>query len=188
MRNTQNGNITPKGYLDEDDRTTLDPEKVRAGVEREMAFMGELGVGETVQGRDWCGQRAGVTSGKGDAVRSRFVVQQFRNGTCPRVQAATSGPAAERILLPFSAIYSLFAATAATSVGFMHANDRKSVCGTSNGGKLAQRNGLAGTTSTQRFAMRGGRFPGILGEPALRRRVEAEHDGSVHLQQRRKMA
>ena len=52
-----------KGYLDEDDRTTLDPEKVRAGVEREMAFMGELGVGETVQGRDWCGQRAGVTCG-----------------------------------------------------------------------------------------------------------------------------
>ena len=62
-----------------------------------------------------------------------------------------------------------------------HANDRKSVCGTSNGGKLAQRNGLAATTSTQRFVMRGGRFPGILGELTLRRRVEAEHDGSVHL-------
>ena len=34
-----------KGYCDEVDRT-LDPEQVRAGVEREMAFMVELGVGE----------------------------------------------------------------------------------------------------------------------------------------------
>ena len=38
-----------KGYFDEDDGTTLDPVQVRAGVEREMAFMGELGVGEAVR-------------------------------------------------------------------------------------------------------------------------------------------
>ena len=35
-----------KGYFDEDDGTALDPVQVRAGVEREMTFMGELGVGE----------------------------------------------------------------------------------------------------------------------------------------------
>ena len=35
-----------KGHFDEDDGTTLDPVQVRAGVEHEMAFMGELGVGE----------------------------------------------------------------------------------------------------------------------------------------------
>ena len=32
------------GYFDEDGGTTLDPVQVRAGVEREMAFIGELGV------------------------------------------------------------------------------------------------------------------------------------------------
>ena len=94
---------------------------VRAGVEREMAFMGELGVGEPwnrpktgkVWSTRWCYRR------KGDAVRSRLVVRQFRGGTDPSVHADTPGPAAARILLILSAIYSLFAATADFSVAFM---------------------------------------------------------------------
>ena len=67
-----------KGYFDEDDEMTLDPVQVRAGVEREMAFMGELGVGEPCDRpkteKVWstrCYRR------KGDAVRSRLVVRQF---------------------------------------------------------------------------------------------------------------
>ena len=46
MRNMQKGNTLTTGYFDDDDVTPLDPKQVRAGVEREMAFMGELGVGE----------------------------------------------------------------------------------------------------------------------------------------------
>ena len=111
-----------KVYFDEDDGTNLDPVQVRAGVEREMAFMGELGVGEPcdrpktvkVWSTRWCYRR------KGDTVRSRLVVRQFREGTDPSVHAGTPGPAAMRILLTLSAIYSLFAATADFSVAFMH--------------------------------------------------------------------
>ena len=96
--------------------------QVRAAVEREMAFMGELGVGEPcnrpktgeVWSTRWCYRR------KGDAVPSRLVVRQFREGTDPSVHADTPGPAAARILLTFSAICSLFAATADFSVAFMH--------------------------------------------------------------------
>ena len=90
-----------KGYLDEDDGTGLDPVQVRAGVEREMAFMGKLGVGEPFNRPKtgkmwptrWCYRR------KGDAVRSQLVVRQFRGGTDPSVHAGTPGPAAARILL-----------------------------------------------------------------------------------------
>ena len=35
--------LPEKGYCGEEDGTTLDPEQVRAGVERELAFMDELG-------------------------------------------------------------------------------------------------------------------------------------------------
>ena len=122
MRNTRNWEHPVKGYFDEDDGTTLDPVQVRAGVEREMAFMGELCVGEpcdrpkkgkVVWSTRWCYRR------KGDAVRSRLVVRQFREGTDPSVHAGTSGPAAARILLTLSAIYSL-AATADLSVALVH--------------------------------------------------------------------
>ena len=109
-----------KVYFDEDDGTALDPVQVRPGVERGMAFMGELGVGEPcnrpktgkVWSTRWCYRR------KGDAVRSRLVVRQFREGTDPSVHVGTPGPAAARILLFLSAIYSLFAAD--FSVAFMH--------------------------------------------------------------------
>ena len=65
-----------KEYFDEDDGTTLDPVQVRAGVEREMAFTGELGVGEPcdrpmtgkVWSTRWCYRR------KSDTVRSRVMV------------------------------------------------------------------------------------------------------------------
>ena len=106
---------TDKGYFDEDEGTALDPVQVRAGVEREMAFVGEVGVGEPcncpktgkVWSTRWCYRW------KGDAVRSRLVVRQFREGTDPSVHAGTQGPAAARILLTLSATYSHFAATAA---------------------------------------------------------------------------
>ena len=54
------------GYFDEDDGTTLDVVQLRAGVEHEMAFMGELGVGEPCDRpkTERCGQHDGVTSGK----------------------------------------------------------------------------------------------------------------------------
>ena len=80
-----------KGYFDEDDGTALDPVQVRAGVERGMAFMGALGVCEPcnrpktgkVWSTRWCYRR------KGDAVRSRLVVRQFRAGTDPSAHAGT---------------------------------------------------------------------------------------------------
>ena len=107
-----------KGYFDEDDGTALDPEQVRAGVEREMVFMDEFGVGEAcnrpkkgkVWSTRWCYRR------KGDAVRSRLVVRQSREGTDSSVHAGTPGPA--RILLILSATCSLCAATADFSVAF----------------------------------------------------------------------
>ena len=69
-----------KVNVDEDGGTTLDLVQVRACVEREMAFMGELGVGEPrnhpktgkVWSTRWCYRR------KGDVVRSRLEVRQFR--------------------------------------------------------------------------------------------------------------
>ena len=96
----------------------MDPEQVRAGVERELAFMDELRVGEPcdVHARERCGQR----ERRGDSVRSRFVVRQFREGADPSVHAGVQGSAAARILLTLSAIHSLFAATADFSVAFMH--------------------------------------------------------------------
>ena len=104
-----------KGYFDEDGGTALDPVQVRAGVEREMAFMGELSVGEPcnrpktgkVWSTWWCHRR------KGDAVR---VVRQFRAGTDPSAHAGTPGPAVARILLILSAILPLFAAQRQISV------------------------------------------------------------------------
>ena len=102
------------GYFDEDGGTALDPVQVRAGVEREMAFMGELGVREQcdrpmtgkVWSTRWCYRR------KGDTVRSRLVVRQFREGTDPSVHAGPPRPPGAGILLTLSAIHSLFAATA----------------------------------------------------------------------------
>ena len=102
-----------KGHVDEDDGTILDPVQVKVGVEREMAFMGELGVGEPCDRPRWCYRRKGV------AVRSRLVARQFPEGTDPSVHGGTPGPAAARILLTLSAIYSLFAATADFGVAFM---------------------------------------------------------------------
>ena len=104
------------------DRTALDLVLVRAGVERGMAFVGGLVVGEPgnppktgkVWPTRWCYRR------KGDAVRSRLAVRQFREGTAPSVHAGAPGPAAARILLILSAIYSLFAASADFSVACMH--------------------------------------------------------------------
>ena len=63
-----------KGYFDEDDGTTLDPVQVRAGVEREIAFMAELGVGELcdrpktgkVWSTRWCYRRKKVTQWEAD--------------------------------------------------------------------------------------------------------------------------
>ena len=45
------------------------------------------------------------------------------------------------------------------------ANDRRSVCGTSSGGKLAKRKGLTIAKSTQRLAMCGSSIPSIPGDP-----------------------
>ena len=62
------------------------------------------------------------------------------------------------------------------------ANDRKSVCGTSSGGKLAKRKGLKIEKRTQRLAICGNSIPRIPGEPTFRCRTQAGNDGSVHLQ------
>ena len=56
-----------KGCFDEDDGTALDPVQARAGVEREMAFMAVLGVGQPcnrpktakVWSTRWCYRRNG---------------------------------------------------------------------------------------------------------------------------------
>ena len=109
---------------DEDDGTPLDPDRVAKGVARELAFMDELGVGEDcprptdgtkVWSCRWCHRR------KGDEVRSRYVVRQFRDGGVDhRAHAGTPGPEAVRILLILSIVCGLFAATADFSVAFMH--------------------------------------------------------------------
>ena len=49
---------------------------MKHSVERAMTFMGELGVGEPCASENW----KGVVS-KGDTVRSRRVLTQFRDGT-----------------------------------------------------------------------------------------------------------
>ena len=157
-----------KVYFDEDDGTALDLEQVRAGVEREMVFMDEVAVGEPcnrpkkgkVWSTPWCYRR------KGDAVRSRLEVRQSRERTDSSVHAGTPGPAAARILLILSAICSLFAATADFRVAFCaNTNDRRSVCGTSRGGKLAKRHGLAIAKSPHcQRTMRGGSLPSTSGE------------------------
>ena len=68
----------------------------------------------------WSGntlQRDDVTDGR---VTQCEVVRQLREGTDPSVHAVTPGPAAARILLVLSAIYSLFAATTDFSAALMH--------------------------------------------------------------------
>ena len=156
-----------KGYFDEDDGTALDPVQVRAGVEREMAFMGELGVGEPcnrpktgkVWLTRWCYQR------KGDAVRSRFVVRQFREGTDPSVHAEytrTSGcedsdTVSDQLALCRNGRFQCGA--------HAHTSDRRGVCGTCRRGKLAKGQSSAIAKSTQRIALRGGSLPSISAEP-----------------------
>ena len=158
-----------KGYFDEDDGTT--PVQVRAGVEREMAFMEELGVGEPCNrpktgkawSTRWCYRR------KGDAVRSRLVVRQFREATDPSVHAGTPDPAAARILLVLSAIYSLFAATADFSVAFMRTPKTEEVfVHPPEESNLPKDTSLAIAKSTQWLAMPGGSLPSFSGEPTLK--------------------
>ena len=63
-----------------------------------------------------------------------------------------------------------------------HTHDRRSVCGTSRGGKLAKGQGLAIAKNTKWIALRGGSLPRISAELTRRCRVQAGHLGSVHLQ------
>ena len=152
--------------------------QVRTGGEREMALMAKLGVGETcdspktgkVWSTRWCYQR------KGDAVRSRLVFQCTRGYT--RTSCSEDLADTLRNLLALCRDGGLQCGVHA------HASDRRSVCGASSGRKLAQGNGVATATSTQRFALRGGNLPSISEEPTRRCRVQAGHGGSVHLQQR----
>ena len=76
----------------------------------------------TVRRRERCGQHD----------------RQFRGGTDPSVHARGLGPAAARILLTLSDLLAL-----------AHTDDKKSVCGTSSGGKLGNGHGLAIAESTQ---------------------------------------
>ena len=116
----------------------------------------------TVHGRDRCGQRAGVTDGK--MILHVVTVRQNREGADP-CRAARSSQRSSRLLRGIHA---------------SHTINRKRVGGASTGGRLALRNGLTATASTQLLALRGGRLPGLLGEPARNRKVQAGHGGSVH--------
>ena len=122
VEHTRNGNTLTRGTSMKMTERLWILWQARAGVERDMAFMEELGVGELcdcpktgkVWSTRWCYRR------KGDTVRSRLVLRQFREGTDPSVHAGTPGPEVTRILLTVSAIFSLFAATADLILAFVH--------------------------------------------------------------------
>ena len=81
-----------EGYFDEDDEKALDPVRVRAGVECEMAFMGELGVGEAcdrpktakVWLTRWCYRRKGhkCDSSEKEQIPVHMRVHQLLRGYC----------------------------------------------------------------------------------------------------------
>ena len=91
-----------KGYFDEDDGTTLDLVQVKAGVEREVAFMGGRAIARRL---DKCGQRDVVADG---------------NVTLCAVSLLRDSSEKEQITL--SSVNSLFPATADFSVAFMHSS------------------------------------------------------------------
>ena len=116
----------------------------------------------TVRRRERCGQHDGVTDGKVTQCAVDLWCDSSENRSqCTRGYTRTS--CSED---PADAPSSLLALCRDDRLQCgVHArtNDRRSVCGTSNGGKLAKRNGMATAKSPQRFAMRGGSFPSILG-------------------------
>jgi len=116
--------MRPQHFVDEDTGARLDPEEVQAGIDRELKLMAQLGVGRAVPrprdgrkvwGSRWC-YRA-----KGDQVRCRFVVKQFRDGGIDHsYHAGTPGPEAVRVLITLGLRKGFDIATTDFSVAFMH--------------------------------------------------------------------
>ena len=169
MRSTRSGNILKRDIsMKKTEHRWIQSSSERVSSASWFSWM-SLGVGEPcdrlrtgkVWSTRWCYQR------RGDAVSSRFVVRQFREGADLRVHAGTPGSAAARLLLILSAIQSLFAATADFSVAFMHSPVTEEVfvelppeANLPRGRVRLLRRALYGLRS------RGCRFSNILGEPA----------------------
>ncbi|CAK0788319.1 unnamed protein product, partial [Prorocentrum cordatum] len=107
---------------DNDDGEQLDMDQVREGIEREAKFMESLDIGEVVErphgkkvwGTRWCHCK------KGDGVRSRFVLKQFKDAqagdflACALLTEAAPAPMAAATMLEHSI------ATTDSSVTFTH--------------------------------------------------------------------
>ena len=112
-------------YYDDDDGELLSTEAVHAGIEREMKFMEGLEVGTAVRrselppdtkvwGTRWCHRK------KGSEVRSRFVVQQFKNAIDTEVHASTPRMESVRLIMAIALLYDLVLRIGDFSVAFMH--------------------------------------------------------------------
>ena len=114
----------PKVYYEEDDGQVLPTEQAHEGMQRELQLMKELEVSERVLRTDvpsgkkvwstrWCHRR------KGDGVRSRFVVRQFRDTDWETAFSGVPGLVVVRILLCISTILESSAVPGDFSVAFM---------------------------------------------------------------------
>ncbi|CAK0857324.1 unnamed protein product [Prorocentrum cordatum] len=108
-------------HYDDDDGERLDPDAVREVIKREANFMESLGVGEVaarprdkkVWGTRCCRRK------KGEGVRSRFVVKQFRDAQAGDFFACTPHTEAVRVLMAAALMLKHVVVTTDFSVAFM---------------------------------------------------------------------
>ncbi|CAK0903384.1 unnamed protein product [Prorocentrum cordatum] len=118
-----NFELLSEAHYDDDDGECLDPDAVREGIKREANFMESLGVGEVAArprdkkawGTRWCHRK------KGEGVRSRFVVKQFRDAQAGDFFACTPRTEAVRVLMAAAQMLKHVIVTTDFSVAFMHA-------------------------------------------------------------------
>ena len=115
----------PKVYYEEDDGSILPSDQVHAGINRELDRMARLNVSSRVLRSDvpkgskvwsarWCHRR------KGDGVRSRYVVRQFRDSDWETAFSGVPGLTVVRVLLAVCVIEDLEAVPGDFETAFMN--------------------------------------------------------------------
>ena len=117
--------VLPKVYLDEDDGSHLPCEQVREGIERETQLMNELDVYErTLRTNVPRGHRIWTARSchrrKGEGVRSRYVIRQYKGEVDADVFSGTPGIEVIRVLLAICLIEGTDAIPGDFSVAFMN--------------------------------------------------------------------
>ena len=115
----------PKVYYEEDDGSVLPTDLVHAGIDRELDRMSKLNVssrflradvpkGTKIWSARWCHRR------KGDGVRSRYVVRQFRDSDWETAFSGVPGLTVVRVLLAICIIEDLEAVPGDFETAFMN--------------------------------------------------------------------